>query len=250
VSGTPTFFINGIRHGHPCQLDDHFGLADGVPCHRLVSPVVSRVVNRHLLAHRLSLVPAAFVSVLLHELAHSLVACRRGLPVTSITLFIFGGVSNIEREPTSPGVEFQMAVVGPLTSLVIGIVCFLLQVPLRGSNSPLEGILFYLAMTNVLLGFFNLIPGFPLDGGRVLRSIVWRLTGSKRQATRVASLTGQFIAYLFILLGILIFFAGSILDGIWLGFIGWFAVSRRPVRQRARHADVRLACREGGWVRS
>jgi Zn-dependent protease len=166
-----------------------------------------------------------FVSVLLHELAHSLVARRRGLPVKSITLFIFGGVSNIEMEPGTPGIEFQMAFVGPLTSLLIGAICFLLQVPLRGSNSPLEGILFYLAVTNILLGFFNLIPGFPLDGGRVLRSIIWRITGNLQQATRVASLTGQFIAYLFILLGIWIFFVGDILDGIWLGFIGWFLLS-------------------------
>jgi Zn-dependent protease/predicted transcriptional regulator len=163
--------------------------------------------------------------VLLHELAHSLVARRRGLPVKSITLFIFGGVSNIEREPKSPGIEFQIAFVGPLTSLVIGGICFLLQVPLRGSDSPLEGILFYLAMTNLLLGVFNLIPGFPLDGGRVLRSIVWRLTGNLRQATRVASLTGQVIAYLFILLGIWLFFVGDLLDGIWIGFIGWFLLS-------------------------
>ena len=106
-----------------------------------------------------------FVSVLLHELAHSLVARRRGLPVKSITLFIFGGVSNIEREPTSPGIEFQMAFVGPLTSLVIGVICFLLQVPLQGSNSPLEGILFYLAVTNILLGVFNLIPAPPFSTG-------------------------------------------------------------------------------------
>ena len=166
-----------------------------------------------------------FVSVLLHELAHSLVARRRGLPVKSITLFIFGGVSNIEREPPSPGIEFQLAFVGPLTSLVLGAICFPLQVPLRGSNSPLEGILFYLAVTNILLGLFNFVPGFPLDGGRVLHSIVWRLTGNARQATRVASMTGQVIAYLFILLGIWIFFAGDILDGIWFGFIGWFLLS-------------------------
>jgi Zn-dependent protease len=166
-----------------------------------------------------------FVSVLVHELAHSLVARRRGLPVKSITLFIFGGVSNIEREPPSPGIEFQMAFVGPLTSIVIGVVCFLLQVPLRSSNSPLEGILFYLAVTNVLLGVFNLVPGFPLDGGRVLHSLVWRLSGNLRQATRVAALTGQVIAYLFILFGIWLFFTGDILDGIWLGFIGWFLLS-------------------------
>ena len=166
-----------------------------------------------------------FVSVLLHELAHSLVARRRGLPVKNITLFIFGGVSNIEREPQSPGIEFQMAFVGPLTSLVIGAICYLIQLPLRGSSSPLEGILFYLAVTNILLGLFNLIPGFPLDGGRVLHSIVWRLTGNLRRATRVATLAGQVIAYLFILLGIWILFAGDILDGIWLGFIGWFLLS-------------------------
>jgi Zn-dependent protease len=167
-----------------------------------------------------------FVSVLLHELAHSLVARRRGLPVKSITLFVFGGVSNIEREPTSPGVEFQMAIVGPLTSLVIGVVCFLLQLPLRASKSPLEGLLFYLAVTNLSLGVFNLLPGLPLDGGRVLHSIVWKLTGSMRQATRVATITGQVIAYLFILLGVwLFFFTSDFLDGLWLGFIGWFLLS-------------------------
>jgi len=166
-----------------------------------------------------------FVSVLLHELAHSLVARRRGVPVKNITLFIFGGVSNIEQEPKSPGVEFQITVVGPLTSILIGVVCFLLWLPLRGTNSPLEGILFYLAVTNLLLGVFNLIPGFPLDGGRVLRSIIWKITGSLRQATRIASITGQIVAYLFIFWGIWQLFSGSVLNGIWLGFIGWFLLS-------------------------
>src|SRR5260370_5878814 len=163
-----------------------------------------------------------FVSVLLHELAHSLVARRRGLPVKNITLFIFGGVSNIEQEPKDAGIEFQVAVVGPITSLLIGAVCFLLQLPLRGTNSLLGGILFYLAVTHVWLVLFNLIPAFPLDGGRVLRSLIWKISGSMRQATRVASMTGQVIAYLFILLGICVFFAGSILNGIWLGIIAWF----------------------------
>jgi len=166
-----------------------------------------------------------FVSVLLHELAHSLVARSRGLPVKNITLFIFGGVSNIEQEPKSPGVEFQIAAVGPLVSILIGVVCFLLLLPLRGTRSPLEGILFYLAFTNVLLGVFNLIPGFPLDGGRVLRSIIWKITGSLRQATRIASITGQIVAYLFIFWGIWLFFTVSVLNGIWLGFIGWFLLS-------------------------
>jgi CBS domain-containing protein len=145
--------------------------------------------------------------------------------VKNITLFIFGGVSNIEQEPKSPGVEFQMAVVGPLTSLLIGAVCYLLLLPLRGTKTPLEGILFYLAVTNILLGVFNLIPGFPLDGGRVLRSIVWKITGSLARATRIASISGQFIAYLFILWGIWQLFSGDVLNGIWIGFIGWFLLS-------------------------
>jgi len=161
----------------------------------------------------------------LHELAHSLVARCSGLPVKNITLFIFGGVSNIEQEPKSPGVEFQMAVVGPLTSLFIGAVCYLLLLPLRGTHSPLEGMLFYLAVTNILLGLFNLIPGCPLDGGRALRSIVWKITGSLAGATRVASLSGQVIAYLFIFWGIWQLFGGDVLNGIWLGFIGWFLLS-------------------------
>ena len=166
-----------------------------------------------------------FVAVLVHELAHSLVARARGLQVKNITLFIFGGVSNIEQEPQTPGVEFQMAFVGPLTSLVIGGVAYLLLLALGNNTSPLAAILRYLAVTNILLGIFNLIPGFPLDGGRVLRSIVWKLSGSLRTATRITTLVGEVIAYLFILLGIWLFFGGNLLDGIWLGFIGWFLLS-------------------------
>ncbi|OLD84059.1 MAG: CBS domain-containing protein [Chloroflexi bacterium] len=163
-----------------------------------------------------------FVSVLLHELAHSLVARRRGLSVHSITLFIFGGVSNIEQEPTSPGIEFQMAFVGPIVSLLIAGIAYLLSLPLRGVNSPITAILTYLAVTNVLLGIFNLIPGFPLDGGRVLRSIIWKVTGSLQKATRAAAMIGQVIAFLFILWGIWQFFGGNVLNGFWIGFIGWF----------------------------
>ena len=166
-----------------------------------------------------------FVSVLLHELAHSVVARARGLPVKNITLFIFGGVSNLEQEPESAGVEFQMAIVGPVTSLLIGGLSLLLFVALKGSSPQLEAILGYLGITNLLLGVFNLIPGFPLDGGRVLRSIIWKITGSMRKATRIASVVGQIIAYLFILWGIWQFFTGSILDGIWIGFIGWFLLT-------------------------
>src|SRR5579875_2504676 len=166
-----------------------------------------------------------FVSVLLHELAHSVVARARDLPVHNITLFIFGGVSNIEQEPASAGIEFHMAIVGPVVSILIGIVCYLLLLPLRETSSPVAGILGYLAITNVLLGIFNLIPGFPLDGGRVLRSIIWRITGSLGRATRAATITGEIVAYLFILAGIWLFFTGNFFNGIWFGFIGWFLFS-------------------------
>lgn len=166
-----------------------------------------------------------FVSVLLHELAHSVVARARGLPVKNITLYIFGGVSNIEKEPGSPGIEFQMAVVGPLTSLLIGALALVLLYLLGQNTTALGAILFYLGFANILLGIFNLIPGFPLDGGRVLRSIVWKINGNLRRATRIVTVVGQIIAYLFILVGIWLFFAGYFINGLWFGFIGWFLLS-------------------------
>jgi Zn-dependent protease len=166
-----------------------------------------------------------FGSVLAHELAHSLVARARGLPVKNITLFIFGGVSNIEREPQRPGVEFQMALVGPLTSLLIGGLALLVLWALQGGTSPLAALLGYLGVMNVLLGLFNLIPGFPLDGGRVLRAVVWKLSGSVHRATRVATFAGQVSAYLLIFLGLLLFFEGNLFDGLWLGFLGWFLLN-------------------------
>src|SRR5439155_7252679 len=142
-----------------------------------------------------------FASVLAHELAHSLVAQAQGLPVRTITLFLFGGVSNIQREPRAPRVEFLMAIVGPLTSIVLGGIFLVLgglstgtvarvAMPSRAGLaqlSPLAIILLWLGQINILLGLFNLIPGFPLDGGRVLRSILWDATGSLRTATRWAS---------------------------------------------------------------
>ena len=118
-----------------------------------------------------------FAAVLLHELAHSVVARARGLSVKNITLYIWGGLSNIEQEPKSPGIEFQMAVVGPVTNLLIAGLAYLLMLALGKSTSPVAALLGYLALANLLLGLFNLIPGFPLDGGRVLRSIVWKVSG-------------------------------------------------------------------------
>ena len=166
-----------------------------------------------------------FVSVLVHELAHSLVARARGLPVKNISLFIFGGVSNIEREPRNPGTEFQMAIVGPIASLVIGVIAWVIGLAIDGSVRPLSAILVYLGVANILLGLFNLIPGFPLDGGRVLRSIIWKVTGSLRTATRWAARVGMVVAFLFILWGIWQVFNGNLLGGIWIGFIGWFLLT-------------------------
>jgi len=166
-----------------------------------------------------------FVSVLIHEFAHSLVARARGIHVKYIVLFILGGVSTFEQEAQTPGTEFLVAIVGPLTSLLIGALAFLLLLPLRGVPSAATAILSYLSFVNVLLGLFNLIPGFPLDGGRVLRGIIWRIVGNARTATNITTIIGQIIAYLFILVGIWLLFYGAWLDGIWLGFIGWFMLN-------------------------
>jgi len=183
-----------------------------------------------------------FASLLAHELAHSLVARSRGIPVRNITLFLFGGVSNIERDPDSPKSEFLVSIVGPLTSFVIGVVLILI-VRAAGrpvgtmSNArhtleqlgPISVMLLWLGSINVLLGVFNLIPGFPLDGGRLLRSILWSITGDLRRATRWASEVGQAVAWLFIVIGIAMvfgvsvpFFGTGLVGGVWLAFIGWF----------------------------
>ena len=167
-----------------------------------------------------------FLSVLLHELGHALVARARGLPVSSITLFIFGGVSNLEEEPRSPGEEFVVAVIGPVISLALGgLVLAALALLGRGSDALVRTLLLYLGATNVVLGVFNLLPGFPLDGGRVLRSLLWKVTGSLRTATHWAARVGQGLAFLLIALGVWQFLVGSVLGGLWTGFIGWFLLS-------------------------
>jgi Zn-dependent protease/CBS domain-containing protein len=170
-----------------------------------------------------------FVSVLLHELAHSFVAKARGLPVHDITLFILGGVAQIGEEPQTPVTEFIMALVGPLTSIILGALFGVLAFLASPISEPLSALGLYLGGINVILGLFNMIPGFPLDGGRVLRSILWQATGSLQRATRWASLIGQAVAYLFILAGIAMIFGVSIpflgagfVGGLWMIFIGWF----------------------------
>ncbi len=162
-----------------------------------------------------------FASVLVHELAHSLVALSQGEKVHNITLFLFGGVAQITQEPKKPLRELTMALVGPLSSLALALIFFILTFVLKGLSEPITALLSYLSFINLMLAIFNLLPGFPMDGGRVLRAIIWKMTGNLRKATRVASLTGQGFAFLLIFIGILQIFRAN-LSGLWLIFIGWF----------------------------
>lgn len=162
-----------------------------------------------------------FASVLAHELGHSLVAIRKGIPVRAITLFIFGGVAQLSREPRRAGDEFWIAIAGPAVSAVLGLLFHLLHLS-APAGQPLAALTLWLGWINLSLAVFNLIPGFPLDGGRVLRSVVWRLTGSFTKATRFAAITGRVVAYALIALGLLIALAGNWIGGLWLAFIGWF----------------------------
>jgi Zn-dependent protease/CBS domain-containing protein len=165
-----------------------------------------------------------FVSVLIHELGHSLVAQRLGMSVPRITLFIFGGVSQIAAEPPSASAEFAIAVVGPLVSLVLAALFRGLE-PLVAFSAPLLALTKYLALLNLILGAFNLVPGFPLDGGRVLRAIIWRFTGQYQRATAIAAATGRFCGFLLIFLGFWRVLGGELLNGLWIAFIGWFLES-------------------------
>jgi Zn-dependent protease/CBS domain-containing protein len=200
-----------------------------------------------------------FVSVLLHELAHSLVAKSRGMKVGSITLFLFGGVSNLEDEPEKPKTEFFMAIVGPLTSLVLGGIFWGLAVIISGVpvsilglisgpalDTPLLSIIGYLGWINIALAIFNMIPGFPLDGGRVLRSIIWSSTRSLKKATNIAGAIGRIFGWLFIIYGIFsIFYTGDWFGGIWIAIIGWFLsnaadASRREVTLKEHLSGIKV----------
>ena len=162
-----------------------------------------------------------FGSVLVHELGHSLLAGARGLHVDSITLFIFGGVSSITKEASTARDEFLIAVVGPVTSLVLAGLFWLLG-QLLPPDSAVAAVTSYLAFTNLLLAGFNIVPGFPLDGGRVLRSIVWGATGNLPRATRIASYVGQAVAFGMIAWGVSRLLGGDVFGGLWTAFIGWF----------------------------
>jgi len=181
-----------------------------------------------------------FGSVLAHELAHSIVALAWDIPVKNITLFIFGGVANIGREPDRPLAEFLVAVAGPISSLLLALGFGVLW--LAGewlAITPLAGLGLYLGTVNLWLALFNLIPGFPLDGGRVFRSIVWARTGNMNRATRWAANTGRAVAVLMIVGGGIMFLMGNWSGGIWLAFIGWFLDN--AASQSAQQAWIREA---------
>jgi Zn-dependent protease/CBS domain-containing protein len=178
-----------------------------------------------------------FGSVLVHELAHGLVAQARGIRVQDITLFLFGGATRARVESRGPGDEFLIALVGPLTSGLLAAL-FGILVGLGGDSlsRPLAGTLGYLAWTNLLLAAFNLVPGFPLDGGRLLRAAIWKATGSFSRATRIASLAGQAVGWLLVAAGLASLLAGDLAGGIWFAFIGWFLVQAA----RASYQELQL----------
>lgn len=188
-----------------------------------------------------------FVSLVLHELGHALVARRSGIEITGIDLWFFGGVAKLSRDTKSPGEEFKVAIAGPIVTLLIVLACVGAGVLVAGQNdffdgallrsgselSPLELLLGWLATINAFLLVFNLIPAFPLDGGRVARALAWKLSGDRGKATRIAAMLGQGFAYILIGLGIAEFlFAGSVFGGLWLVVLGWF------LAQAARGAIV------------
>ncbi len=165
-----------------------------------------------------------FGSIIFHELCHSLVARRYGLPMRGITLFIFGGVAEMDEEPTQPKIEFFMALAGPLASIAIGASCFILLGIGRSTRwiSPILMILSYLGTINIFLAIFNLIPAFPLDGGRIFRSILWYRKNDIVWATRIASGTGSGFGLFLIILGAISALGGGIISGIWWVLIGMF----------------------------
>jgi Zn-dependent protease len=186
-----------------------------------------------------------FLSIVLHELGHAVVAIRNGIPITGIDLWLFGGVAKLERDTDSAGVEFRVAVAGPLVTLAIAAVCFGLGAWISSPAEILEGavydeavatqataVLGYLMSINLIVLFFNLIPGFPLDGGRIARAIAWKITGDRNRATRFAAVLGRGAGWLMVAAGVALFAMGEYLAGVWLGFVGVF------LAQAARSAQA------------
>jgi Zn-dependent protease/predicted transcriptional regulator len=165
-----------------------------------------------------------FVCLVLHELSHSYMAMRSGIRMNRITLFVFGGVAEMSEDVRNPGDELRMAIAGPLASIIIGGIFGLLFLLLRPTNINVVIVapLGWLSFINLLLAGFNLLPGYPMDGGRVLRSVLWKITGDLRKATRVASTSGQVIAFLVAVAGVYYVVAGAYINGFWFLLIGFF----------------------------
>ena len=159
---------------------------------------------------------------MLHELSHSLLALKNGIPVKSITLFIFGGIAHIAKEAERPRVEAVIALAGPISSLLIGVAFALLAYFVGPLNEQVEAVATTLAIINIMLAAFNLLPGFPMDGGRVLRALLWAITGNYMKATRVSTAIGRMVAYTMIAGGAALVFFGYWRNGIWLEFVGLF----------------------------
>jgi Zn-dependent protease len=188
-----------------------------------------------------------FASVVAHEFSHSLMALRAGINIPEITLFIFGGVSRLAQEPSDPKTEFKIAVVGPLCSFVLAAIFWALKVTVGGFVPDLfAAVLRYLAFINIALGIFNLVPGFPLDGGRILRAVIWWRTGSLTRATKVATDLGKGFAVALMVLGALQIFAGALINGLWFLFIGMFL---RGMSQRGYEEVIIRKSLEGVSVR-
>lgn len=183
-----------------------------------------------------------FATLLAHELAHSIVARAKGIDVEGITLFVFGGVARTRSEARTPGDEFAIAGVGPLASVLIAIALFGLAVAGTSLGLGIASIalLEYIAMLNLALAIFNLLPGFPLDGGRMFRAIVWKITGSLRRATRVATTGGRWIGYGLVALGMWSALRGAVVGGLWLALIGWFLRNAAISTEREQIANERL----------
>jgi Zn-dependent protease/predicted transcriptional regulator len=177
-----------------------------------------------------------FGSVIFHELSHSVVAKHYRIPVASITLFVFGGLARIEKDPDSAKQEFNIAIAGPLSSLFLA-GCFGLVWRYVHGSEMLTAVTGWLAWINFLLAAFNLVPGFPLDGGRVLRGIAWAITGNFSRAAQIASTTGRIFAYFLIIIGAWQALQGVLINGLWLVFIGWFLLE--AARESYAHVAIR-----------
>jgi Zn-dependent protease/CBS domain-containing protein len=175
-----------------------------------------------------------FLAIVFHELSHSLVARRRGLPIKGITLFIFGGVAEMSDEPENPKTELVMAAAGPISSIILGLFFLLLRVAAKASEWPIPvlGVVTYLAFINFILAAFNLLPAFPLDGGRILRSLLWQRQGSLRRATRISSRIGTGFGAVLIVLGAVNFISGNFIGGVWWFLIGLFLRSAAQTSYR------------------